>query len=55
LADLLDVAKFTTLNCNIISNFVQTLVEMAVEDDFKKGIRLCKEDFICAAVAVKLM
>jgi hypothetical protein len=28
---------------------------MAVEDDDKKGLRLCKEDFMCAAEAVRLL
>jgi hypothetical protein len=28
---------------------------MAVEDDGKKEFRLCKEEFICAAVTVRLM
>jgi hypothetical protein len=32
---------------------------MAVEDDLrrsgKKGIRLCKEDFMCVAVTVRLV
>jgi hypothetical protein len=33
-------------------------LEMALEDDRgngKKGIRLCKEDFTCAAVTVRLL
>jgi hypothetical protein len=30
-------------------------LEMAVEDDGKKGIRLCKEDFMCAAVTARLV
>jgi hypothetical protein len=30
-------------------------LEMAVEDNGKKSIRLCKEDFMCASVTVRLV
>jgi hypothetical protein len=39
-------------NIDAIKKYTETLIEMAVEGDGKKGIRPRKEDFVCAAVIV---